>query len=99
MKVSTKFRLKYLALFAVLLLGGHLSLSVFGNPGVFLGVAVFVLFIGQLIILGTSSDAQCPNCRAYIFNMENKQSNYTMGYQSAIFSLLLGRCSSCKSKL
>jgi hypothetical protein len=99
MKVSTKFRIKYLILFAVLIFAGYLSFAIFDNPGVYIAAGIFVLFIGQLIILGTSSEAQCPICKAYIFNMESNHGKYTMGYQSVILNLLSGRCSSCKSKL
>jgi hypothetical protein len=98
MKVSTKFRIKYLVLFAALISAGYLSFVIFDNPGIFLAAGIFILFIGQLIILGTSSEAQCPTCKAYIFSKDN-QGKYTMGYQSVILNLLPGRCSSCKSKL
>ena len=86
-------------LFAVLIFAGYLSFVLFNNPGIYIVAGIFILFIGQLIILGTSSEAQCPTCKAYLFNMENIQGKYTMGYQSAILNLLSGRCSSCKSKL
>jgi hypothetical protein len=99
MKVSTIFRIKYLVLFAALIFAGYLSFVIFDNSGIYLAAGIFILFIGQLIILGTSSEAQCPTCKAYIFNMENNQGKYTMGYQSVILNLLSGRCSSCKSKL
>ena len=99
MKVSTKFRLKYLMLFTVLIIAGYLSFVIFDNPGIYIATGIFILFIGQLIILGTSSEAQCPTCKAYVFNMENNHGKYTMGYQSVILNLLSGRCSSCKSKL
>ena len=99
MKVSTKFRLMYLLLFTVLIFAGYLSYVLFDNPGLYIAAAIFILFTGQLIILGTSSEARCPTCKIYIFNMENIHGKYTTGYQSVILNLLSGRCSSCQSKL
>ena len=99
MKISTKFRLKYLLLLSSLLLVGGLSLFVFNNPGIYLAIGLAILLFGQLIILGTSSTIQCPSCKKYVFNMEGEANKNTIGYQSVILSLLAGKCSSCEAKL
>ena len=98
MRISTKFRLKYLTLFIALASVGYVSF-LFENGGLFMAVGIFIIFFGQLIILGTSSAAKCPTCGTFIFNTESKNSKLSIGYQTPIFQLLFGRCSSCKSKL
>ena len=98
MKISTKFRLKYLVLFTALAPVGYVAFS-YENGGLFLAAGLFIIFFGQLMIMGTSSTEKCPTCGNYIFNTESKSNKLSISYQNAFFQLLLGRCGSCNSKL
>ncbi len=99
MKISTKFRIKYLALF--LALGGSaiFSIHVVENEVLILVLAIPIMLFGQIAIFASTSDEKCPVCGKNIFNGNSDNEKYPTGFQNVIFNTLFGKCSSCKSKL
>ena len=99
MKISTKFRLKYLTLFLALGISALLSIYVIENEIFFLVLGVPILLFGQLAIFASTSEEKCPTCGVNIFNGNDENPKYPTGFQNILFNTLCGKCGSCKSKL
>lgn len=93
MKISTNVRIRFVVLLAVILA----LLIVFKAIG--FAISIFALVIGIVFIYMYVSNLKCPSCGRNLFIMTDPLNKKSIGYKSAIISLLAGRCSTCKSKL
>ena len=99
MKISTKFRIKYLALFLALGSSALFSIQVVESEVLILVLCIPIMLFGQIAIFASTSEEACPVCGKNIFNGNSESSEHVSGLQTIILNTLLGKCGSCKSKL